>query len=817
MNTVFHGNRLWWAPLALAVLLAACDTTETDPCAKSVTIAGAQSSTLEITANTRTELTAELELCTDDVAAQLEYQFEWRYDANGDGVIDGDELEPASYAKTFSVIECAADARSHALELRAVRIAPQADEEADTSEPEGEGLLTSAYTIDVAKRTAEIVRPACVNTSIAAIQNMENVTAPADYEPFTAVAQCLVDYTSDNVCDFQADYAAALALAVKFSGTFQDRFEKRNSMTASEALEIYEAEVIPLLDRLLVVAQKAPDNFTFTISGRGRFRAFGDLTYLEGDESTHFNMQGINDKTDVLAFASIIHIIKGSGEMLFAYEGLVDYFLQIPRLDTIDYLYPRRSLIESLESDPKFGNLVGDNGAEGAERLLRARGEFMDSIIAFQKAIQHLMAETDPQGLHLFRYWDCGKDGLCDCTQPENNYLACPNEQAEYPGPDEGEGDGKYTVGRSAEEPGEPLGSDRVENPDIQAQHVEGGDLDSLQENLVFILENLRGPDALDLDEFAGAPVRSLMKGVALPYPEIRLSQWFLSPTSLREIVPLYSKSKGDIIFDLEVETFRDTGYDGKVNADETTPDSKNIRALAADDRGYDKIRNPDPNWDDFDPFCNPYCNWTDNLDNDGDGSADGADEGLNGFVADIGVENNFVFDYVDLNGDRLHGEGEPNEPFEDEGVIDINGTRVGAGDGVWNRADRAHLWPTGDDIGPRQINATDPANGERDSSTGVDRDNVTRAAFAAQENGEVPPGFDYVGLVDNYYFFLPDPTFSGVLRFPDEVQSIKGGEPLTDNAKLMRFFNKGLELLEIVGVREGNAHPCKSGDCSNP
>lgn len=807
----------WHLVLAFTVLgigISACQNTDPDPCAQGVSIAGADGSALDITANTRTEFTADLELCTDDANAKLDYQFEWRYDANGDGAIDGDELEPASYARTFSVIECAADAKSHALELKAVKIQT---EEAESETDSEDNALTSTYTLNVIKRSEAIVRPTCVNTSIAAIQNMENVVEPADYEPFNEVATCLVEYTSDNVCDFQADYAAALALAVKFSGTFQDRFEKRNSMTAAEALGIYETEVIPMLDRLLVVAQKAPDNFTFTISGRGRFRGFGDLTYLEGDESVHFNMQGINDKTDVLAFASIIHIIKGFGEMLFAYNGLVDYFLQIPRLDTIDYLYPRRSLIARIEADPEFGNLAGENGEEGTDRLLTARGEFMDSIIAFQKAIQHLMAEKDPQGLHLFRYWDCGKDGLCDCTLPENNYLACPNEQADYPGPDEGEGDGKYTVGKSSDEPGESIGSDRVENPDIQAQHVEGGDLESLQENLVFILENLRGPDALDLDEFAGAPVRSLMRGVALPYPEIRLSQWFLSPTSLREVMPLYSRSKGDVLFDLEVEPFTDNGMDGKFSVDEQTPDDKNLRGLASDERGYDKILNPDPNWDDFDPFCNPYCNWTDDLDNDGDGAADGADEGMNGFVADIGVENNFVFDYVDLNGDRLHQADEPHEPFEDTGVIDINGTRVGASDGGWNRADRAHPWPTGDDIGPRQINATDPANGERDASTGVDRDNVTRAAFASQENGEVPAGFDYKGLVDNYYFFMPDPTFSGVLVFPDDVQSIKDGELLTDNAKLMRFFNKGLELLEIVGIREGNAHPCKVGDCSNP
>ena len=48
-------------------------------------------------------------------------------------------------------------------------------------------------------------------------------------------------------------------------------------------------------------------------------------------------------------------------------------------------------------------------------------------------------------------------------------------------------------------------------------------------------------------------------------------------------------------------------------------------------------------------------------------------------------------------------------------------------------------------------------------------------------------PGVDKNGrLIDEYYLFIPDSTFSGVLIFPEDILNVDS-EKLNGNAKLMR------------------------------
>lgn len=798
-------------------LLAACGPQhqEAKPCRDTILLepAAGKDGVLLVPVNRATPVRATISLCKGTVDPADGWTMQWFYDTDGDEKLSDAELAtPVAQTPEYTLIACYTEAGKQ----RPLRVIAATTPKPDETEPREPIQLDVIVRVSDDAEAAE--RPACYQSSLDAIRTAGNVNAET-IAPIQQAADCLDGYLETNICDFQASYAVGLARFAEFMARFPARFEDRNNMTVADVEQLYQDEVLPIISRFVVVAQKAPRDFVFTVDGTFNLRAFEDLPYLPGSEEVNILLGGTHDMGEVYGIAAAAAGIRGGVEMVLAYNGIARFGLDIPRLDQIDFRWFRLKGIERMIEDPTFLMIDEESTPSGYDRLLYARGAFMDAIGYLQQAVRHVRLETSPQRDHLLRYWDCGSDGICNCNDTSEIYLGiCPNRADAWQGLDEDgtEGNGRY-------DKGEPVGTNRFGFPEFTTIDLPS-DLDEFLRQTTMLRDNIRGPDALDLDKLAGGlPVRTLMRSIDLPYPEIRLSQWFLDPAHPRHIAPLYSISEKDVIFVTEGEPFDDVGYDGLANKDERIVHFPNPLGLPLG-TPWDPMTNPDPHFDDFDPICNPVCNANDGIDNDGDGLIDDDDRfivnGGNFDVAlDLGVEGNLVFDFVDFNDNFRHDVGEPSEPFRDIGVLDHRGQTVGAGNGRWDFADRAHPWPTGADIGPfGDLARTDPANGtSRDAQV---RALVSDMAGTSSLTPEQLQTLSYAGLYDPYYFFYPDATFSGVLVFPDEVVGIDGGT-LTDNAKFQRFVNKLLELGAIVRIgvragddrpaapREGFGHPC--------
>lgn len=787
--------------VAFGAGLASCTPEAGEPCRDTIRLEPAPTGdVLAIRANEATLVRATIDLCKGEADAGDGWTLQWYFDSDGNGELGEVELaSPVAQTPEYTLIACYTDVGDHPLKVVA---APTIRANGGTPRTP----IERDVTVRVAEPAGTVERPACYQSALDTIRTAGDVNA-STIAPIQEAADCLDAYLETNLCDFQASYAVGLARFSEFMARLPARFEARADLTVEDLEAIYENEILPTARRFLVVAQKAPRDFVFTIDGTYNLRAFEDLPYLPGSEEVNMLLGGTHDLGEVYGIASAAAGIRGGVEMLLAYKGVAQFALDIPRLDQVDFRWFRLAGIDKLISDPDFLMIDNESTPTGYDRLLYARGAFMDAIGYLQRAVRHVRTETSAQKDHLLRYWDCGSDGICNCADDSEIYLGiCPNSPDAYEGPD---ADG--TEGNGRFDKGEPVGTNRIGFPEFGTIDLPA-DLDEFLRQTTMIQENLRGPDALDLDKLANAPVRTLMQTIDLPYPEIRLSQWFLDPAHPREIVPLYSISAKDVIFETEGEPYEDLGYDGKANRDEVVVHDPNPLGLTLG-TPWDSITNPDPAFDDLDPFCNPVCNANDRLDNDADGVADRADRfvinGGNFDVAtDLGVEGNLVFDFVDYNDNFRHDATEPSEPFQDIGVLDYRGQTVGAGNGRWDFADRAHPWPTGDDIGPfSDLERSDPTNGtSRDAQV---RALISDLADSERLTADQLQTLGYAGLYDPFYFFYPDPTFSGVLVFPDDVVGIDGGS-LTENAKLQRFINKALELLAIVriGIRAGDDHP---------
>lgn len=786
--------------------LASCglfDPDEAKPCRDTILLepAANDQDVLTIRANEATPVAATIRLCKGKVDPADGWTMQWYYDTDGDGELSDAELAtPVAQTPEYTLIACYTDVGDHPL-----RIIAAPTPKADGSEPRAP--IERNVTVRVAEASGTVERPTCYQPSLDAIRTAGAVNA-STIAPIQEAADCLDAYLETNLCDFQASYAVGLARFSEFMARLPGRFEDRNNMTVVDVEDLYQNEVLPIISRFLVVAQKAPRDFVFTVDGTFNLRAFEDLPYLPGSEETNILLGGTHDMGEVYGIAAAAAGIRGGVEMALAYHGIAQFGLDIPRLDQVDFRWFRLKGIERMIEDPTFLMIDEDSVPNGYERLLYARGAFMDAIGYLQQAVRHVRQETNAQKDHLLRYWDCGSDGICNCNDTSEIYLGiCPNSAGAWQGPDEDgtEGNGRY-------DKGEPVGTNRFGFPEFGTIDLPS-DLDEFLRQTTMLRDNLRGPDALDLDKLAGGlPVRTALQTIDMPYPEIRSSQWFLDPAHPRHVVPLYSISAKDVIFATEGEPYDDLGYDGLANKDEKIVHDPNPLGLALG-TPWDSITNPDPHFDDLDPICNPVCNANDGIDNDADGLADNDDrfvlnEGNFDVTLDLGVEGNLVFDFVDINDNFRHDAGEPSEVFRDTGVLDYRGQTVGAGNGRWDFADRAFDWPTGGDIGPfGDLDRTDPTNG-------TSRDAQVRALISdlAGTSSLTPAQLatlGYAGLYDPFYFFYPDATFSGVLVFPDDVVGIDGGT-LTDNAKFQRFINKALELAAIVriGVRPGDGRP---------
>ncbi len=744
-----------------------------------------------VSENRAAAITAAVDLCQSD----QDYSINWFYDENGDGLLQPAETDqPRARTATWRFFNCFADRGDHLVRVTAAPLDPSAD-------PVSNPVLQHEFTLRVQASESAPQRPACFAAAADAVRNANDIQTTVDVQPFKDAVECVDPYLEENLCDFEANMISGLSHFTIFSGQIPERWLTRSELTVDDVLDIFHNEVEPVLDRYQLIEQKAPEDFSFRVDGKFQLRVFEDLPFLSGSEDIDIVLQGEHDMGDIRGVAALAALARGFFQLMLAYEGLPQFILDTPRLDRLTPEGRIEQLISSLEGDPEFFTIGELDGVAGRSRLLESRAQLIDGIGAAQEALRFVASETDNQNDDLFRYWDCGADGLCDCSDTTNIvFLVCPNDEgSEYPGPDD---DG--TEGNNRYDPGEPVGVDRVNFNGFFALDLPSN-IDEFIRQIGIIQTNLIGPDKLDLDELAGAPVEQGMSALNIPVPEIRLSQWFLSPSQPRDLIPLYSISARTFVFDSEGELYVDDGYDGKPNEQEVVVHDNNPLGLPLG-TGYDKLTNPDPHFDDLNPICSGVCNFTDGIDNDADGVTDANDRAIInqfGFTVvvpqEIGVENNLMFDYVDLNRNRVHDPGEPSEPFEDVGVPTHKGVLAGADNDAWDFADRQHEYPTGDDIGPfRDIIQTDPANGI--AADANDR------AFALGLFGDTstidPRALQYQGLFDPFYFFFPEPTLSGALTFPEDIQSIDG-DFLTNNAKLQRFINKILELANLVQVAE--------------
>lgn len=775
----------YWTLTLTLLGLAACEPEKVlTRCETAVTVTDLQDGVVETAAESARTVTASVETC----GAEGSYAYAWYADANHDSEFDDNELQrPLSRGAEWQMVYCANEDGDHAIRVVATP-AVQLEDEDEQAEP-----LTLDFTVRVGSGT-RAPRPACVASAVASIKNVNEVFSTAEAVVFDDAIECLDPYLQQNRCDFEASVASGLAHFGAFAAKVPDRFEARATLNEAFVETVLRTELDPMLERYRTVAQKAGDDFQFQVDGKFELQVFRKLPYLNGDQDVKLFLQGEHDQGDFHAFVALANAVRAGVELGLCYEGFYRFFFDIPQLDQVDFTLVRRMFVDRLGSDESFLTFEDQWAVDdipypdAPARLLGVRDRIVEAIDWTRQALDIIAHERDDQTTDILRYWDCGEDGLCNCNGGDT-FLSCTNEPQDYPGPDDGEMDGKYQVN-------EPVGLDRIAFTSYFDLQIPS-DINAFSEQIAQVQVNLTSGEAMDLDEVTKLPVSNGLEALLMPYPEIRLSQWFVTPTAPRELVPMYNVNQRDFIFDLEGEPYDDVGLDGIADKDEVIVHANNPAGLALG-TAYHRVNNPDPHYDNMDPICNPVCTFTDGMDNDFDGVRDFADRARidqYGFVfflpQEIGVEGNLMFDFLDYNGDRVHDADEPAEPYEDIGVLNARGQTVGASDGRYSSADRGHQFPHGGAVGPvADADIYDPANG-------VDGDGGVRAAFGASAAYA-----NYEGLVDPFYFFFMDPTFSGVLTFPEAIVGIEDKE-LTANGKLQRFLNKALELGNILEVAE--------------
>lgn len=723
--------------------------------------------------------------------------------------------EIVSYSNDYSFIACNEDAGVHKLSAQAITYATT-----DTASVE-KVLANHTWNITV-RNVSKPKPPKCYAQSIENVRNIQNADLPEEQVTLQNAVDCLDGYLKTYVCDFPASYASGFAKLALMGESLYPLYKRRATLNLADIQALVDKKIEPIRQNFLVVQQKAPDDFAFYIDGFFKIYFFHDDPLLEGDDTVYVNAYGRHDKGEILVVLTFMNWFDGFLGVGFAEKGSLEFGAHIPDNSTPASLSTR--LIEAIEADASFftfddgkdddGKQLKDGkGKEGKRLIDLTQNSFIEGLKQMSAVFDEVRSEKHDQSQDPIRYWDCGGDGICptQCSymdgyfntgtkadKAEYNatyYASCELAEDSYDdrnlngkcdeawtSADAGECNGKY-------DEGEAMGSDRIgfgnDDPERQGPPLS---IEKIQEVFKMFEENIRGPNALDLDKLGmiagdlpNKAVSGGLRGFGIPYPEIRISEFFDTPSSFRELLPLYSRVTKQFIIDAENEPFKDFGYDGIESANEN---------------GFVAVTNIDPNHDDFDPICNPDCNQRDLFDNDGDGKIDQADA-RSGIPKDLGIEGNFVFDFIDLpqggnapNG--IHDPGEPGEPYDDVGTINSSGKSIGSGNNFWDKADRAHKWPTGSNIGPVQnIDLEeDPPNGT---------------------TLEIGQG----GLYDYYYYFLQDAAFSGSVHFvvdpynPELDMTSTNGVSLTDNARLQRFMSKLIETVGGFGFRETNAHPC--------
>ena len=647
----------------------------------------------------------------------------------------------------------------------------------------------------------------------------ENSTTPRKKKAFEEAVKTLDNYLSQNYCDINAHYASVFGKGVLILTTVEERYYNRKILSPEDLIKIVNEEVEPILNHLLVVKQEADENFSFRVKDLWVVIFHDNPETPSQNEVIKINFSGEYDLTDVYFAVAGFQAGLGYFNIARAFKGTFDFGLKVPDIGEFEvfslFASPEaefiveKEIIKEMEKDPSFLTLAGAGGEEGKAFLQNARNYFLKAIDDALKAIDLLMHEKDDQSDDVIRYWDCGPDGVCpgdvdervDKTKPcdQTSYIdynlngECNRAHCSTPGadpqdceePDSGEGNGTFDYQ-------EPVGTEMVYFHTDKKERYTFPLNDLVLRGLNELKRNLIGPDPFDFDAVLGVSkgtIKTLLTSLAIPYPEIRLYEFFDTPTSIRDLFPLYRKSTSTIIIESEQEPFEDVGIDGKRDSEEKPGQSWGSPASECDDKDPS-----DPCHDNFDIDCDPLCNANDGYDNDGDGKCSPDDckvpnspcaiqsaagkvtcddvtrYGSVSFNADNGVEGDFGFNFIDLNKNGEHDPGEPSEPFEDVGVTSWGRNFGGAGNNKFDRMDIPHYWPGGPDVGGNHPGIeVDPKNGT-----------------SQDKNGE---------LIDLYYVFFPDPTFSGVITFPDPVKNTEG-ETLNKNAVLFRFIFKTIERM---------------------
>jgi hypothetical protein len=689
----------------------------------------------------------------------------------------------------------------------------------------GEGKELETHSIKISVVPADLKRPEDVQASID-IYKKETFIIGVDLSQTQSAIRKILESVAilekyvreENACDVEAVYALTLGKVVTVLSELNNLIQGLflGKLTVNDIKLIIDGVAKPSKEILesVVNADVITSDFSFRVN-RLAVYVIRDYPQTEIVEKLYIDLTGEHDATDLYFLTSLVEFVVGVFDVIFAYNLAIDFILRLPQevlnrisSENISLLKAILEIfIEELSKNPGFLGLSVD----APVRLKDAQSEFYNAFINLQRMFDSLKNETDDQSDDIIRYWDCGKDNVCPGDLRED--FADINSNGNYDNgepyldlnrngvwndawqkPDEGEGDGRYTIG-------EIIGTDKIQttgSPEGVRLVFSNSNIRNTVYNAIFnvkifnlIADNIKGPGVFNLGKILGTTnenLRNLACSAGIPFPEIRLWEFFVSPTALRDMLPLWDVNTKSIIIQRDTEPFKDAGYDKKFSWE--YPE-------------FHPLSNSDPDKDDV----NPNSNETDGIDNDDDGKCanDEAFRAWNDYYKngltptsprdcknfvnstvddnDFGTEGNFLFDWRDKNSNKVPDIGDYTEWWDDNyGILNgKSGTFCNevCGNNKFDVKDVDHLWPDG---------RVDPRN-----SIGPGGMMCATGPYRGDGNNEV---------IDLLYFLFQDPTFSGVLRFykgETGVITNKDGKILTDNAILHRAIWKFISTFGII------------------
>ena len=689
----------------------------------------------------------------------------------------------------------------------------------------GEGNELETHSIKISIVPTDLKRPENVQSAIDIYKKEIFIIGVESSKTQSAIRKILDSVSilekyvrEENACDVEAVYALTLGKVTVILSELNNLIYGLflGKLTVNDIKLIIDGFGKPSKEILesVVNANIITPDFSFRVN-RLAVYVIRDFDQTEISEKLYVDLTGEHDATDLYFLTALVNFVVGFFDIIFAYNSAIDLILRLPQevvnrasSENISLLKAILDIfIEELSKNPGFLGLSVD----APVRLKDAQSEFYNGLVNIQRMFDSLKNETDDQSDDIIRYWDCGKDNVCPGDLKED--FADINSNGKYDdgepyydangngvwndawqGPDEGEGDRRYTIG-------EMIGTDKIQttgSPEGIRLVFSSSTIGNTVYNVIFnvkifnlIADNIKGPGTFDFGKILNSTnenLRNLACSAGIPFPEVRLWEFFVSPTALRDMLPLWDVNTKSIIIQRDTEPFKDAGYDKKFSWE--YPD-------------FHPLLNSDPDKDD----TNPSSNESDGIDNDDDGKCanqeafrawkDYYENGLTptsprdckNFVNstvdnnDFGTEGNFLFDWRDRNSNKVPDIGDYTEWWDDNfGILNgKSGTKCSevCGNNKFDVADVDHWWPDG---------RVDPRN-----SIGPGGMICATGPYGGDGNNEV---------IDILYFLFQDPTFSGVLRFykgESGVITNKDGKVLTDNAILHRAIWKVLATFGII------------------